>query len=70
MRKYVFGVCDQVRLKPACSATETRQSLEILDVASMGITLSRQRTTKALIGLRLISAAAQADLRLCCSHMP
>ena len=23
MRKPVFGVCDQVRLKPACSATET-----------------------------------------------
>ena len=22
-RKPVFGVCDQVRLKPACSATET-----------------------------------------------
>ena len=24
MRKPVFGVCDQVRLKPACSATGTR----------------------------------------------
>ena len=27
MRKPVFGVCDQVRLKPACSATETSKSL-------------------------------------------
>ena len=31
----------------------------------LDITLSRQRTIKALIKLR----AAQADLRLCCSHM-
>ena len=37
--KPVFGVSDQVRLKPACAATEDRQRL------------------------------AQADLRLCCSHM-
>ena len=27
--KPVFGVCDQLRLKPACSATETRLGLEI-----------------------------------------
>ena len=62
----VFGVCDQVRLKPVCSATETSQSLEILDLASIGIILSRQRTRKALIRLRGI---AGWSARLCCSHM-
>ena len=51
-RKPVFGVCDQVRFKPACSATDTSQSLEISAIASRGIILSRQRTTKALIRLR------------------
>ena len=51
-RKPVFGVCDQVRLKPACSATETSLGLEILDFASIGIKLSRQRTRKALNMLR------------------
>ena len=34
-RKPVFGVCNQVRLKPACSATGTSQGLEILDIASI-----------------------------------
>ena len=33
-RKHVFGVCDQGRLKQACSATETSQSLEISAVAN------------------------------------
>ena len=51
-RKPVFGVCDEVRLKPACSATETSQGLEILDIASIDIILSKQRITKALIRLR------------------
>ena len=50
-RKPVFSVSDQLRLKPACSATETSLSLEILDLASIGTILSRQRTTKALIRL-------------------
>ena len=50
-RKPVFGVCDQVRLKPAWSATETRYRLEISAIASIGIILSRQRITKALIRL-------------------
>ena len=40
------------RLKPACSDIETRKSLEILDLASIGIMLFRQRTTKMLIRLR------------------
>ena len=51
--KAVFRVCDQVRLKPACSATETSYSLEILDLASIYIILSKQRTTKALIRLHV-----------------
>ena len=51
-RKPFFGVCDQVRLKPACSATETSKSLEILGIETRGIILSRQRTTKTLIRLR------------------
>ena len=34
-RKPVYEVCDQVRLKPACSATETCQNLEIWLVVSV-----------------------------------
>ena len=40
--KPVFGVCDQVRLKPACSATGTIQGLEPLDIAMIHIILSKQ----------------------------
>ena len=65
MRKPVYGVCDQVRLKPACTATETSQGLEILDLTSTCVIVSKQRTTKVLIRL----PHAQADLRLYCSHM-
>ena len=54
MRKTVFGVCEPVRLKPACSAIETSKGAEILDLASKGI-LSSQRITKALIRLQLLS---------------
>ena len=50
--KHVCGVCDQVRHKPACAATEARKRLEISDIETRGIILSRQRTTKALIRLR------------------
>ena len=32
MRKRVFGVSDQIRHKPVCSATETSESLELLDI--------------------------------------
>ena len=49
--KMSLGVCDQVRLKLACAATEASQSLEILDLASIGVILSRKRTTKMLIRL-------------------
>ena len=51
-RKPVFGVSDLVRLKPACSGKEASKGLEISAIASRGIILSRQRTTKALIRLR------------------
>ena len=51
-RKPVFGVCDQGRLKPACTATEARRRLEISDIETRGIILSKQQTTKVLIRLR------------------
>ena len=50
-RKPVFGVWDQLGLKPTCSADETGYGLEILAIASRGIILSRQRTTKAQLHL-------------------
>ena len=46
------GGSDEVRLKLACSATEASMRLEILVTETRDITLSRQRTTKALISLR------------------
>ena len=46
------GVCDQLRFKPACAATETSQNLEILDLETRDIILSKEQTTKALIRLR------------------
>ena len=52
MRKPVFGVFDQVRLKPACSASAARKRLEISDTKTRGIILSKQWTTKVLIRLR------------------
>ena len=60
-RKPIFGVFQQVRLKPTCTATEARKRLENLDIKTRGIILhvSRQRRTKVLIRLR----------SLCCSHM-
>ena len=44
MRKPVFGVCDKVRFKPACSATETSYRLKISVIANRDIILSRQQT--------------------------
>ena len=64
-RKPVFGVCDQVRRKPVCSATETSWRLEISDIETRGIIISRQRKQKRWSDC----ADAQAYLRLCCSHM-
>ena len=51
-RKPVFGVCDQVRLKPTCWATGMSSSLAILDIVSVDIILSKHQTAKALISLR------------------
>ena len=51
IRKPVFGVCDQVRHKPSCAATEARWRLEISDIETRSIILSRQWTTKVLIRL-------------------
>ena len=48
-KKPVFGSCDKVRLKSACSATETSERLEMSDIETTCIILSRKRTTKALI---------------------
>ena len=42
-RKPVFGVSDKVRFKPACSATETSQKVEISLVASLDLALSKTR---------------------------
>ena len=50
-RKPVFGVSDQVRLKPACTAKETSYRLEISVIASRDIILSRWWITKVLIRL-------------------
>ena len=44
-RKPVFGVYDQERIKLAWTATGTSLSLEIWDLASAVIILSRQRRT-------------------------
>ena len=51
-RKPVFGVFEQVRLKPASAATEASYRLEILDIETGYIILSRQWTIKVLIRLR------------------
>ena len=40
LRKPVFGVFDQVRHKPGCTATEDGKRLEISDLGSRGIVLS------------------------------
>ena len=41
VRKPVFGVSDQVRHKPGCTATEDAKRLEISHVGSRGIVLSK-----------------------------
>ena len=52
MRHVSSGVSNQVRLKLACSATKASMRLESLVTETRDITLSRQRTAKALIRLR------------------
>ena len=53
VRKPAFGVSNKVRFKPACSATETSKKSEISPLASLHMILSKKRTTKALIRLRV-----------------
>ena len=56
-RKPVFGIPDQVRLKPVYSPTETSWNIQILLVASLDMILSNKQITKVLIRLcRLICA--------------
>ena len=49
--KPVFGVCNQVRLKLTCSATEASQRHEIANIETRGNKISKQQTTKVLIRL-------------------
>ena len=46
-----FGVCDQARLKLACSASEASYSLGIFSIKSVGTILSMERIIKMLIRL-------------------
>ena len=66
-RKPVFGICDQVRLKPSCSATQTKLEAWNLGYYKQAEVLyypgsEQQRHWSDC-------ADAQANLRLCCSHM-
>ena len=47
--KTYLRVLDQVRLEPACSATETSWSVEISYISTTTIVLSKQRTKMVLI---------------------
>ena len=47
-RKPVFGVSDQVRLNPICSATETRKKIKISLLPSLCMILSNRWITKVL----------------------
>ena len=51
MTKPVFWVSDEVKQKPACSATETNKNNEISFVASLDMKLSDKRITEVLIRL-------------------
>ena len=50
MRKPTIWVSDQIQLKPGCTVKEDSQRLEILDLESRGILL-----TKALISFAVIA---------------
>ena len=47
--KPLFGVCDQLRLKPACSATETSLGLEISAIANKNQNRDPLRAMKTFI---------------------
>ena len=65
-RKSVFGVCDQVRLKLACTATEARWRLEISDIETRGTILSRQR----IIANNKGADQTVPTCRLICTYQP
>ena len=48
----VFGISDKARFKSFTSATETSYKIEISPLASLHMSLSKKRITKALIRLR------------------
>ena len=52
LTKPVFGVSDQMRLKPVFSAAETSQKIEILLKTSLDMMLYSKGITKTLIRLR------------------
>ena len=56
-RKPAFGVSDQVRHKPACAATEASKRLEISDIETRDIILSRQLSAPLLVayGINMFS---------------
>ena len=69
-RKPVFGIFDQVRLKPSCSALEMSESCEIANKETRDIILSRQWTTKELIRLHGCASWAKTGfLRMCVDQM-
>ena len=57
-RKPVFGISDNVWLKPACSATETSQNIEMLDEARLTTILAILRIKNVLI--RLLGCAGMS----------
>ena len=58
-------VCDQVRFKPVCSATETSERLESLGLATIGIILQSSEPQNCWSDC----VDAQPDLIFCCSHL-
>ena len=63
-RQSVFGVCDQVRLKPACSATKATKHLGISGIALLllyYLGMNNKDTD--------LTTDAQADMHLCCTYM-
>ena len=59
-RKPAFGVSDQVRHKPDCTATEDDQRLEISDLGSRGVVhvLSMKRKQRRLSAAQLLRSGS------------
>ena len=52
LQAFLSSRFDQVRLKPTCAAIEANYRLQISDIETRDIILSKQRKTKVLIRLR------------------